>query len=112
MALSVLKESGKAVLNRLYQQVLRRGVQYFLPSSHLEIVGDVQEWTPQIVLQATSRGGLSFDWLGNRYALTSPREFSDHQQRMIGSIAKFLSTRYELLFDRDTQRRTCRSSVV
>src|SRR5271156_2392960 len=94
-------ESGKPILKGLYQQLLRRGVQYFLPSSQIEIVGHVPDWTQQIVFHAPSNGGLSFDWLGTRYALTNHREFSDHQQRMVRSIAKFLSTRHELLFNRD-----------
>jgi hypothetical protein len=96
---TVLKESGKPVLNGLYQELLRRGVQYFLPSSQLAVVGHVPERTPQIIFQA-SHGGLSFDWLGTRYVLTNHRELSDHQQRMVRSIAKFLSTRHQLLFDR------------
>src|ERR1700690_2294164 len=87
MVESALTESGKPVLNGLYQQLLRRGVQYFLPSSQLEIVGQIPEWSPQIVFESTS-DGLSFDWLGTRYALTNHREFSDHQQRMVRSIAK------------------------
>jgi hypothetical protein len=36
---SVSKESGETVLDGLYQQLLKRGVQYFLPSSHLEMIG-------------------------------------------------------------------------
>ena len=101
MVRSAVKEPNKPVLNGLYQQLLRSGIHYFLPSSHLEIVGAVEEYTPQIVLRAATRSGLSFDWLGNRYALTNHREFSEHQQRMVRSIAKFLTTRYEVLFDRD-----------
>ena len=113
MVLSALKEGGKPFLKGLYQQLLRRGLQYFLPSSQLEIVGNVSDWTPQIVFQTPSNGGLSFDWLGTRYSLTNHREFSDHQQRMIRSIAKFLSTRHELLFNPDVAGgRICRSSVV
>jgi len=54
-----------------------------------------------VVFHSSSDGGLSFDWLGTKYALTNHREFSDHQQRMVRSIAKFLSTRHELLFNRD-----------
>ncbi len=92
---------NKPVLNGLYQQLLTRGLHYFLPSSHLEMVGEIEEYTAQIVLRAATRDGLSFDSLGNKYALTNHREFSDHQQRMVGSIAKFLTTRYELLFRRD-----------
>src|SRR5277367_5453337 len=101
MVLSALKESGKPVLSGLYQQLLRRGVQYFLPSSHLEIVGQASEWAPQVVFQPASNGGLSFDWLGTSFALTNHREFSDHEQKLVRSIAKFLSTRHELLFNRD-----------
>jgi hypothetical protein len=99
-------ESGRPVLDALYQQLLRRGVHYFLPSSQLAIVGSVQESTPEIVFHATSQGGLSFEWLGNRYSLTNHREFSDHEQRMLQSICKFLSTRYELLFDREIAARS------
>jgi hypothetical protein len=99
--IGVSDESDRPVLEGLYQQFLMRGVQYFLPSSHLEIVGHVSESTPQIVFHTSSRSGLTFEWLGNRYALTNHREFSDHEQRMLRSICKFLSTRYELLFDRE-----------
>ncbi len=101
MVLSALKESGKPGLNGLYEQLLRRGVQYFLPSSHLEVLGQASEWTPQVVFQPASNSGLGFDWLGTKYALTNHREFSDHEQRLVRSIAKFLSTRHELLFNRD-----------
>ncbi len=97
--LGVSSESGRPVLEGLYDQLLRRGVQYFLPSSHLEIVGRVPESTPHIVFHASSQGGLNFDWLGNRYALTNHRDFTDHEQKMLRGIARFLSTRYELLFN-------------
>src|SRR5713226_9589282 len=102
MIRDVSKESGRPVLDGLYQQFLRRGVQYFLPSSHLEMVGRAREPTPEMVFEATSQAGLSFEWLGSRYALTNHRAFSDHEQRMVRSIGRFLSTRYELLFDSET----------
>ena len=103
--IGVSNESSRPVLEGLYQQLLTRGVRYFLPSSHLEIVGRVSESTPQIVFHASSGGGLTFEWLGNKYALTNHREFSDHEQRMLRSICRFLSTRYELLFDREIAAR-------
>jgi hypothetical protein len=101
MVVSALNGSSEPLLNGLYQQLLRRGIQYFLPSSQIEIVGQVPDWAPQIVFQPASNGSLSFDWLGDRYALTNHKEFTDHQQKMVRSIAKFLSTRLELLFNRD-----------
>jgi len=105
MIRDISKETGRPVLDGLYQQFLRRGVQYFLPSSHFEMVGRVQEFTPEIVFHATSEVGLSFEWLGSRYALTNHREFTLHEQRMVRSIGRFLSTRYELLFDREIAAR-------
>ncbi len=105
--IGVSKESSKPVLDGLYEQLLRRGVQKFLPSSHLEIVGPTLESTPpQMVFRATSQGGLSFDWLGSRYVLTNHRAFTDHEQRMLHGIGRFLSTRYELLFDREIATRS------
>src|SRR5260370_1525400 len=99
MIRSPSRESGGPVLDGLYQQFLQRGVKYFLPSSHLEMVGRVRESTPEIGFQATSRPGLSFEWLGSRYALTNHRDFTDHERRMVRGIGRFLSTRYELLFE-------------
>ena len=99
-------ERGRPVLEGLYDQLLRRGVQYFLPSSHLEIVGCASETAPRIVFHASSRGGLSFHWLGNRYTLTNHRDFTDHEQKMLRSILRFLSARYELLFDREIAARS------
>jgi len=102
----VSNESGAPVLNRLYQQLLSRGVQYFLPSSRLEIVGQAPQSAPQMVFHPEPHTGLSFDWMGDRYALTNHRAFSDHEQRMVRSIGRFLSTRYELLFDSETAARS------
>jgi hypothetical protein len=65
--------SGKPVLDGLYQQLLKRGVQYFLPSSQIETVRRVSESTPQIVFLEPGRGGFSFEWMGNCYAVTNHR---------------------------------------
>jgi hypothetical protein len=105
MIRSVSEESGRPVLDDLYEQLLRRGVQYFLPSSQLEMVERLHRSTPQIVFRPTSHGGLGFEWLGSRYVLTNHKGFSDHEQRMVRSIGRFLSTRYELLFDRESAAR-------
>jgi hypothetical protein len=100
-----VEESSRPVLDELYHQLLGRGIQYFLPSSRLEIVGHVPKSTPQVIFQDVP-DGLSFEWLGNRYALTCHTGFTDHEQRMLRSIGRFLSTRYELLFERETAARS------
>jgi hypothetical protein len=49
---------------------------------------------------------LNFKWLGNRYTLSNGRQFSDHEQKMLRSIVRFLSTRYNLLFDTENATRS------
>jgi hypothetical protein len=97
----VSQSGGRPVLEGLYQQLLRRGVEYFLPACKLEVSGQVRESTAQSVLHATPHGSLTFEWLGNSYVLSHEREFSDHEQRMLEGIRSFLSTRYQLLFDHE-----------
>src|SRR5260370_1306641 len=53
-----------------------------------------------MVVATAGPDGLSFEWIGGSDALTDRTELSDHEQRMLRSIGRFLSTRYELLFDR------------
>jgi len=98
-------ENGTSVTDVLFGQLLRRGVQYFLPFSHLEIIGRDRESTPEFVFHRTNADGLNFGWLGNRYALTNERPFSDHEQSMLRSIGKFLSRRYRVLFDSEIAAR-------
>jgi hypothetical protein len=69
------------------------------------MVEQVRECTPEIVFHETSQAGLSFEWRGCKYALTNHREFSDHEQKMVRSIGRFLSTRYELVFNSETAAR-------
>ena len=98
---SVAAHEGGTVLDALYHQLLQRGVQYFLPSSHLEIVGSASPSASEIFGEFAPGGGVAFNWLDKRYLLTNHQAFSDHQRRMLESISIFLSNRYELLFDRD-----------
>jgi hypothetical protein len=97
--------SGRPALNGLYQQLLARGIQYFLPSSQIEIAGSVEDVTTEVVFRGAPYGGLSFEWLGHNYVLSRHGEFSDHERRMLSGICRFLSTRYELLFDREIATR-------
>ena len=105
MTQSVSKKNGGPVLAGLYQQLLKRGVQYFLPSSHLGVVGHARESTPEVVFHTTSGASLSFEWLGDTYTITNHRGFSEHEQKLVRSIGRFLSTRYELLFDGEAAAR-------
>ena len=63
------------------------------------MVGSVRESAPEVIFHTPPQAGLSFDWLGGRYTLTNQKELSDHEEKMVRSIGRFLSTRYKLLFD-------------
>jgi hypothetical protein len=97
----VSQANGRLGLEGLYQQLLARGIRYFLPSSQIEIVGRAGEPPKQVIFREMPDGGLTFEWLGNKYLVSNHGKFSDHEQRMLRSICTFLSTRYELLFDRE-----------
>lgn len=92
-------------LDGLYEQLLTRGVEYFLPSSSFEVAGKTRKSTPEISFYRAGPTQLDFEWMGYRYVLSNRAGFSDHEERMVRSIGKFLSTRYELLFDRETDAR-------
>jgi hypothetical protein len=93
--------SGRPVLHGLYQQLMTRGIRSFLPSIQIDLVESAPQSTAQVVFRETAGGGLTFDWLGSRYVLSKQEEFSAHERRMLRSICRFLSTRYDLLFDRE-----------
>jgi len=95
-------ERATPILEVLYEQLLRRGIHYFLPFSRLDLIGHAQNSTPEIVFTPPAGNSLNFEWLGNRYALSNGKPFSDHEQTMLRSIGRFLAARYKLLFNSET----------
>lgn len=95
---SVETKTTKPALEGLFHQFLRRGIQYFLPTSRLDAIGSSPESSPEIVCEPVSEGGLRFEWQGIEYLLRNHREFTDHEQRLVRSVGRFLSVRRELLF--------------
>ncbi len=104
MIASVTKKTAPA-LQALYQQLLTRGIQYFLSPSRLEIVGPAPQHTLDIVFQPAPPGGLLFDWLKDRYALTNHRELTEHEKKMVRTIGRFLGVRHEMLFESEPDSR-------
>jgi hypothetical protein len=99
MLLEVRSDNATPVLDVLYGQLLKRGVQYFLPSSQLDVIGRAQDSIQEITVLRTTGCSLHFEWLGHQYALTNGRPFSDHEQKLLRSIGRFLIARYNLLFN-------------
>jgi len=61
---TVAAHEGGTVLDALYHQLLQKGVQYFLPSSRLEIVGSTSPSASEIVCEPAPRGRGSVQLAG------------------------------------------------
>lgn len=93
-------EARTPFLDVLFGQLLARGVQYFLPSSNLRIVGHREQFSPEFIMREAGEGELAFEWLGNQYSLgNSGRRFTEHERSLLQSIGRVLSARYEPLFN-------------
>jgi hypothetical protein len=87
-------------LDVLYDQLLARGVQYFLPATRLENRGSLPGTATGIVFHPYAATGFRFDWLGRQYELTNPGGlFTEHEERLLRAIGRALAARYQLLID-------------
>ena len=94
-------------VDALYGEFLERGISYFLPSSHLEILEPIHPKT--VVLRCNQQQDriLELEWLGFRYALTKEgMPFTEDEKRLLESIGSVLSARYRLLFNADLAARS------
>ena len=94
-------EPHRLFIDRYFEELLARGIQYFLPSSELTTVGRSEEGKPE--LGAHFRDAVTdLEWLGTKYSLINQgKNFSEHEQKLLKGIGKVLSTRYQLLFNAD-----------
>jgi hypothetical protein len=84
----------------LYRQLLETALQYFIPDATVHPAGTTASTDPVITFGASASETLEFDWLGHRYRVKSRRlqEFRDDNVRIIRSIGRVLSIRYQLAF--------------
>ncbi len=88
------------VLDAVHKQLLEQGLQYFMPAATISVLGQSGEVDPVIVFRRSPPGSLEFDWLGSRYLLESGRaSLTDDETRLVRSIGRVLSMRYQLAFD-------------
>ena len=92
-------EPNRLFIDRYFEELLARGIQYFLPSSELTIVGRSEDGKPELSSHLRE-GGADLEWLGAKYSLVNQgKDFTEHEQKLLKGIGKVLSTRYQLLFD-------------
>lgn len=89
-------------VDRLYGELLERGVRYFFPTNNLRVLGPLPASRPRSLAAAPPEAVLELEWGGGRYALTTPGQpFTAHEARLLQSIGAVLSMRYQLLFTTD-----------
>ena len=106
MASSLPTEPHRPFIDRYYEELLTRGIQYFLPSSELTNVGRTEDRKPQLHSHVRI-GGVDLEWLGVKYSLVNQgKDFTEHEHKLLKSIGKVLSTRYHLLFNAEVVARS------
>jgi hypothetical protein len=99
-------EPHRPFIDRYYQELLALGIQYFLPASELINVGLSEERKPQLHSHLRD-GGVDLEWLGAKYTLVNQgKDFTGHEHKLLKSIGKVLSTRYQLLFNAEVVARS------
>src|SRR6202163_2433896 len=99
-------EPNRLFIDRYFEELLARGIQYFLPSSELAIVGRSEDGKPELWSRLRD-GGADLKWLGAKYSLFNQgKDFTEHEEKLIKGIGKVLSTRYQLLFNADVVARS------
>jgi Cyclic nucleotide-binding domain len=89
-------------LDRLYGELLERGVNYFFPTGRLTVLGPIPASRPVLTYRAQQGTVLELEWLRARYAFSRPgKPFTEHENRLLKSIGHVLSSRYHLLFHTD-----------
>jgi hypothetical protein len=99
-------EPHRVFIDRYFEELLARGIQYFLPSSELTIVERSEEGKPELRSRLRD-GGADLEWLGAKYSLVNQgNDFTEHEHKLVKSIGKVLSTRYQLLFNAEVVARS------
>ena len=84
-------------IDALYGELLARGIEYFFPGSRLAPIGTTRPSRPALVCRQTPDDTFELDWLGVRYVLRTGTPFTESQSRLLHSIGRVLSVRYQLL---------------
>ena len=99
-------EPNRLFIDRYFEELLARGIQYFLPSSELTILGRSEDGKPELSSHVRE-GGTNLEWLGAKYSLVNQgKDFTEHEQKLLKGIGKVLSTRYQLLFNAEVVARS------
>ena len=81
----------------LYAELLESGIRYFFPGASLHRASHGSDNMSDLMVAVPERGQIQFGWMGSGYSLEFSSNLSEHELRLLRSIALVLSARYELL---------------
>ena len=99
VSIAAVRQSGRPFVDALYREFLARGVEYFFPTTRLEVIAPA---ATSGSAPSGRRGDdpIEFEWLGFHYRVSSDeRPFSSEQTRLLQSIRQVLGARFDILFD-------------
>ncbi len=98
--MAVSSEFPRPFLDALYVNLLERGIQYFLPSVQLALLGEAESHSAVILYEKDANGDATLQWLGQHYRLTNGgRSLTDSERKLLKSVGRVLSARYRFFFD-------------
>ena len=88
-------------INRLYQELLERGLKYFFPFATFKPIGSTAGVNDDIVDGNAETTVLSLTTFGSTYAFHNNVAFTEYGLRMVESVSAVLNARYRMLRDAD-----------
>jgi hypothetical protein len=86
-------------MDPVFHRLLEQGLEYFMPTAGIEAVSASANAGPVVACHTSPPDAIEFDWLGYRYRIRSRNgDFTDDHVRMVKSIGRVLSIRYQLAF--------------
>ncbi len=87
------------ILDTVFRQLLEQGIEYFMPTVEMEVLSTLANTDAVLTCHDSAPGVIEFDWLGYRYRVRDRQgAFTDGQVRLVKSIGRVLSIRYQLAF--------------
>src|SRR5882762_738827 len=84
-------------INRLYQELLERGLKYFFPFATFKPIGSTAGVNDDIVDGNAETTVLSLTTFGSTYAFHNNVAFTEYGLRMVESVSAVLNPRYRFL---------------
>src|SRR6202008_2915157 len=96
-------------IDGLYEKLVEGGINYFFPSATLRMIEAGLEPAACGKTDSSDQASLVLTWLGSRYSLTRNGAFSTQELKLLKGIGAVLDSRYRMIADNRSHRKTVRA---